>query len=76
MSDSFLRTTAVYDLTPDEAERIGLAVFRGYDGAIVVQIDTAEGTGHLRVNVNDAPVFDQDPEAPARIDYATLNRSL
>jgi hypothetical protein len=26
------------------------------------------------VNINEAPVFDQDPEQPARIDYAALER--
>lgn len=32
------------------------------DGAVVVHIDTAEATGRVRVNVNDAPVWDADPE--------------
>ena len=26
------------------------------------------------MNINEAPVFDQDPEQPARIDYAALER--
>lgn len=34
------------------------------DDAIVVQVDTGSRTGRLRVNVNDAPVFDKNPEAP------------
>lgn len=44
------------DVTPD------VSTFRGVDGAWVVQIDTAESTGRVRVNVNDAAVWDQDPE--------------
>lgn len=33
------------------------------DHAIVVQIDTGAKTGQIRVNVNDSPVFDGDPES-------------
>lgn len=58
-----------------DADLVQLAIFRGADGAVVVQIDTDEGAGHIRVNVNDAPIFDQDPELPPRIDYAALDRS-
>lgn len=32
------------------------------DDALVVQIETNEGTGRLRVYVNDGAVFDADPE--------------
>jgi hypothetical protein len=32
------------------------------DGAFVVQIDTSEGTGHVRVVLNEAALFDTDPE--------------
>lgn len=32
------------------------------DGAQVVQIDTTEGAGRVRVMVNDGPVYDGDPE--------------
>lgn len=35
------------------------------DEAIVVQVDTGEWTKRLRVNVNDAPVWDGDPERDA-----------
>ena len=37
-------------------------VFTGDDGVPVIQVDTLEDTGRVRVNVNDAPVFDADPE--------------
>jgi hypothetical protein len=36
-------------------------VFTGDDGVPVVQIDTNEDTGRIRVNINDAPVWDGDP---------------
>lgn len=32
------------------------------DDAIVVQIDTFDNTGRLRVNVNDGTIWDGDPE--------------
>lgn len=34
------------------------------DGAHLIWIDTLEGTGHIRVNLNDGniPLFDGDPE--------------
>ncbi|MEW1734397.1 hypothetical protein AB0346_00405 [Nocardia beijingensis] len=44
-------------------------IFRGHDGALVVQLDTREGTGRVRVRVNDAPVFDDDPEIYERRTY-------
>ena len=59
-----------------DADLVQFSVFRGDDGAVVVQIDTDEGLGHLRVNINDGPVFDQDPEQPSRLDYAALDRSF
>ena len=35
----------------------------GDDGAKVIQIDTEEGSGHVRVNLNDGdPLFNGDPE--------------
>lgn len=34
--------------------------------AIVVQIDTGESTGRLRVNINDATVWDGDPQTDRR----------
>ncbi len=50
------------ELTP--AEGITVTTYRGEsDGAPVVQIDTAEAAGWLRVNLNDGPpLFDGDPE--------------
>lgn len=32
------------------------------DGATVVEIETGEFTGHLRVYVNEGVIFDQNPE--------------
>lgn len=34
-----------------------------FDGVRVVQIDTLTAGGRLRVNLNDAPIWDGDPEA-------------
>ena len=51
-----------------------LSVFIGHDGVLVIQIDTQPETGRLRVYVNEATVFDQDAEAPSRLDYAALSR--
>ncbi|KDA04641.1 hypothetical protein DC31_05830 [Microbacterium sp. CH12i] len=50
------------ELTP--AEGITVTTYQGAaDGAPVVQIDTAEGAGWVRVNLNDGPpLFDGDPE--------------
>lgn len=39
----------------------------GGPDAIVVQIDTGVGTGRLRVNVNDAAVWDGNPETDQRL---------
>lgn len=33
------------------------------DGALVIEIDTQDDTGDLRVNLNDAPIWDGDPES-------------
>lgn len=41
---------------------VEVSTFVGDDGATVVQVDSQEGIGRLRVNLNDAPVFDGDPE--------------
>lgn len=41
---------------------VNLSAFIGTDGALVVQVDTGADTGRVRVNVNDAPVWDADPE--------------
>lgn len=45
-----------------------VSVFRGNDGALVVQIDTNDDTGRIRVNVNDGAVFDGDCESGERFD--------
>lgn len=36
--------------------------FIGTDGVPVVQIDTAERGGMIRVNLNDAPIYNGNPE--------------
>lgn len=38
----------------------------GDDGAIVVQVDTSPTSGHVRVNLNDAVLFDADPDVGVR----------
>lgn len=43
-----------------EGSLVELSVFRGDDGALVVQIDTFDDTGRVRVNLNDGAVFDGD----------------
>lgn len=43
---------------------IDVATFRSpIDGALVVQIDTNAETGRVRVNLNEAPVYDGDPDS-------------
>lgn len=37
-----------------------------HDGVHVVQIDTPIGGGRIRVNLNDAPIWDGDPEEDSR----------
>lgn len=37
-----------------------------HDGVRVVQIDTATGSGRIRINLNDAPIWDGDPDTDAR----------
>ncbi len=39
-----------------------ICVFRGADGAHVVQIDTVEHIGRFRLNLNDDVVYDGDPD--------------
>ena len=42
---------------------VRVAAFIGADGAKVIQIDTEEGSGHVRVNLNDGPpLFNGDPD--------------
>lgn len=41
---------------------IDATIFAGEDGASVIQIDTHEGADHVRVNLNDAVLFDGGPE--------------
>ena len=49
------------DAAPFSGVRV--AAFIGADGAKVIQIDTREETGRIRVNLNDGqPLFNGDPE--------------
>ena len=42
--------------------RVGVMI-SGADGSILVQVDTYDDTGNVRIFVNDGdPVFDEDPE--------------
>lgn len=43
---------------------VRIDTIRAADGALLVQVDTKDGAGHIRVNVNDITVFDAAPEAP------------
>lgn len=45
--------------------------FIGHDGVPVVQIDTEDTEGRIRVNLNDAPIWDADPERPNTADDYT-----
>ena len=48
-----------------EIAPIDVSVTRSPDnGALVVQIDTGEDTGHVQVAMNDSIIFDRDPEEP------------
>lgn len=55
---------AVYAPLLHVSEKIGELVMyvSELDGATVVELQTSAGLSHLRVYVNDGPVFDQDPE--------------
>ena len=51
-------TTTVTENTPVE-----VTVHRSpLDGALVIQVDTTEETGPLRVTLNDSPIWNRDPE--------------
>src|SRR5690606_17780457 len=58
----FTEDTMTDQLTP--AKGITVTHYRGAsDGVPVVQIDTAQDAGRLRVNLNDGPpLYDGDPE--------------
>ena len=53
-----------YDPADRAADNRWLRVYAyiGHDGVPVVQIDTTEALGQLRININDDPVWDADPE--------------
>jgi hypothetical protein len=53
-------TYCVSEQSDSEGSLAELSVFRGDDGAFVVQVDTFDDTGRVRVNVNDGAVFDGD----------------
>lgn len=61
---------------PHRGATIAAQVFTGEDGSTVVQLDTTEGLGRLRINVNDTGVYDADPDAtnpPGSIPSLTLD---
>ncbi|MCA1799785.1 MAG: hypothetical protein LC650_00640 [Actinobacteria bacterium] len=39
-----------------------VSVLRGRDGALVVFVDTVEGTGQVRLHLNEHMVYGGDPE--------------
>lgn len=53
---------------PDAAEHPGfeISTFYGSDNVPVVQIDSEGVEGRLRINLNDAPIWDGDPETDER----------
>lgn len=65
--------SAAADARSAELLNLTVDLFRGDDGAAVVQVDTEPGTGRVRVNVNDAPVFDADPETGVTPDDSELS---
>lgn len=47
----------------ESTDTITVTRYIGTDGTPVVQVDTTEGTGRIRVNLNDGPpLYDGDPE--------------
>lgn len=50
--------TPAAELARRHSDLVGVSLWTGDDGATVVQIDTAQDAGRLRVNVNDGAVFD------------------
>lgn len=52
----------VYSMEANEIE-VQIWEWSALDGVRVVQIDTKTAGGRLRVNLNDAPIWDGDPES-------------
>jgi len=48
------------EFSTPEVPGVSVAIFIGDDGASVVQIDTQEGIGRIRVNVNDGTPVDEE----------------
>lgn len=46
-----------------DGEAITLNAWVGHDGVTVVQIDTTQNPGRLRINLNDFILWDGDPNA-------------
>lgn len=44
-----------------DGETIALNAWVGHDGVTVVQIDTTQNPGRLRINFNDGVLWDGDP---------------
>lgn len=63
-ADPNTKTDDTRRVTLGNGAEIMVAAWRGCDGVPVVQIDTdaTVHTGRVRINLNDAPVWDGDPE--------------
>ena len=53
---------------PPTGAAVGTVEFTSYvseiDGATVIELDSPPDAGRVRINLNDAPVYDDDPERP------------
>ncbi|WP_396908880.1 hypothetical protein [Mycolicibacterium sp.] len=50
-------------VTIDYASRVRVQTWTSErDGTLVVQVDTHEDTGRIRINLNDGPIWDGDPD--------------
>lgn len=63
------------------AQLPAVTTFFGTDGVMVVQIDTGGTPGRVRVNLNEAPIYDADPEPHPRrfsdtTDYKAARRGV
>ncbi|WP_416445447.1 hypothetical protein AB3K78_01200 [Leucobacter sp. HNU] len=57
------RRAAVAPALTTQREPVDVTVTRSeIDGALLIQIDTEDETGHLRIDLNDGTIWDADPE--------------
>lgn len=62
-STSPVGVVGVYPQGQDQSGPLAeVAIFRGDDGALVVSIDAFADEPRVRVNLNDGPVYDANPE--------------